>query len=79
VIVHRDELEMELARGPARFSANGSGQDYMIIGTVERKVWQAGLKGTGTQLDEIRDHMADFKKHFDLHYEPGGWRPAGEQ
>jgi len=22
--------------------------------------------------------MADFKKHFDLHVEPGGWRPADE-
>jgi hypothetical protein len=23
-------------------------------------------------------NMADFKKHFDLHVEPGGWRPADE-
>ena len=28
--------------------------------------------------ENVLANMADFKKHFDLHVEPGGWRPADE-
>jgi hypothetical protein len=47
----------------------------MVLGTVDRKTWKKGLEG-GTGLGSILDHMADFKKYYDLHVEPGGWFPA---
>jgi hypothetical protein len=78
IMAHRDELEAELAQEPAHFVPCAPGQGYLILGTVERKVWQNGLAGRGTPLDEILEHTADFKTHFDLHVEPGGWRPARE-
>jgi len=77
VMVHQDELEAELARSPANLVPASPGQGYLVLGTVERKVWQKGLEG-GSQLGDILEHTAEFKKRFDLHVEPGGWRPAGE-
>jgi hypothetical protein len=76
VIAHKDELEAELARSPAHLSPGTAEERYLVVGTVDRRVWKQGLQGTGTQLGEALEHMADFKKHFDLHVEPGGWRPA---
>jgi hypothetical protein len=78
VIAHRDELEAELARGPARLPPGASEDRYLVVGTVDRKVWQKGLSGSGAQLGEGLKHLADFKEYLDLHVEPGGWRPAEE-
>jgi hypothetical protein len=78
IMAHRDELEAELAQSPAHLAPNAAGKGYLVLGTVDRKVWQKGLQGSGTQLEDALEHLADFKKHFDLHVEPGGWRPARE-
>jgi hypothetical protein len=72
VIVHRDELEEELAQGPAHLEPDAGGRGYLILGTVDRKVWQRGLTGSGTQLDHLFKHTAEFKKCYDLQCEPGG-------
>jgi hypothetical protein len=37
------------------------------------------LKGDPTQLGDILDHAADFKKELNLEYDPGGWRPDPEK
>src|SRR5262249_41104681 len=78
IMAHRDELEAELARSPAQLAPDARGKGYLVIGTVERKLWKKGLEGTGTPLGEFLDHLADFKKQLDLHGEPGGWRRARE-
>ena len=78
VVAHRDELEAELARGPARLNPDAPGDRYFVVGTVDREVWRKGLSGSGAQLGEALEHLADFKRYFDLHVEAGGWRPAGE-
>ena len=51
----------------------------MVLGTVDKKVWKIGLKGSGGELTEMLKHIADFKKVYDLHVEPGGWYPADEK
>lgn len=78
IMVHCHELEAELALSPSQFAPDVTGRGYLVIGTVDRKEWQKGLQGDGTTIDEILSHMSDFKKHFDLHVEPSGWRPAGD-
>ncbi len=79
IMAHKDELEAELARSPARFVPGTPGHNYLVLGTVERKVWQKGLTGKGNELGDVLEHTAEFKKYFDLHYEPGGWYPAREE
>lgn len=78
IIAHRDELEAELARGPARLLPAAGEDRYFVVGTVDRKVWQQGLREGGPQLDQILEHLADFKAYRHLQVEPGGWRPARE-
>jgi hypothetical protein len=76
IMAHCDELEAELARSPAGFVPSAPAKGYLVLGTVERKVWQKGLEGNGPPPEEMLKHTADFKKYYDLHVEPGGWRPA---
>jgi hypothetical protein len=79
IIVHQDELEAELAHSPAALAPGAVGKEYMVLGTVDRRVWRQGLQGRGQPLDEMLDHVADFKKVLELHVEPGGWFPAGSE
>ena len=78
VIAHRDELEAELANGPTGFTPKADHGGYLVLGTVDRKVWQKGLTGSAMQWENVLANMADFKKHYDLHVEPGGWFPTNE-
>jgi len=77
-MMHQDELEAELAYSFSQFAPEVVGNEYMVLGTIEKKVWQAGVKGSGTGFGEVLKHMADFKKVYDLEYDAGGWRPADE-
>src|SRR5262245_44788055 len=77
IMAHRDELEAQLAHGPARLRPDAAGEGYLVLGTVDSKVWKKGLQ-SGNTMGEVLDHTAEFKKYFDLHVEPGGWRPASE-
>jgi hypothetical protein len=45
----------------------------LVIGTVEKRVWKKGLEGRGGGIGEMLKHIADFKRVYDLHVEPGGW------
>lgn len=76
IMVHQDELEAELARSFSRIAPEVIGNEYMVLGTVEKKVWKSGLNGSGGELTEMLKHIADFKKVYDLHVELGGWVPA---
>jgi len=78
IIVHRDELEAELADSPIKFASITPGSGYLVLGTVEKKTWRDSLEGNGATLDVIRAKMADFKEHLHLHVQPGGWIPADE-
>jgi hypothetical protein len=75
IIAHQDELEAELATCLTPLAPEAVGSEYLVIGTMDKKVWQQGLHGSGTTLDDALEQMADFKRVFDLHIE-GGWGPA---
>ena len=76
IMAQKDELEAELAHSVAQIAPEVVGNEYMVLGTIEKKVWQAGLSGSGQPLDEMLKHVADFKKLYHLKYDPGGWRPG---
>src|SRR5205823_5604331 len=78
IMCHQYDLEAELANTFQRLKPEVIGNDYLVLGTVEKKVWQQGLK-TPLTLDETLRHTADFKKYTDLDYDPGGWRPAEDK
>ena len=76
IMMHQDELEAELTYSFSKFAPEVIGNEYLVLGTIEKRVWQKGVKGEGTEVGEILKHVADFKKVYDLEYDPGGWCPA---
>jgi hypothetical protein len=78
IIAHQDELEAELTQSFTRLAPDVIGKSYLVLGTLDMKLWREGLGGRGQPLDDMLKHMADFKEMLQLHVEPGGWRPAEE-
>ena len=76
VMVHRAELEAELAHGLRPSAPEAIGNDYLVLGTMQKKIWQKALNGKGQSLEGMLEHVADFKHQYELDYKPGGWYPA---
>jgi len=72
-MVHQDELEPELAYSFSQVAPDIIGNNYMVLGTMKKKVWQGELGGKGGPIGEMLEHVADFKRYYSLEYEPGGW------
>jgi hypothetical protein len=83
LLVHQDELETLLAAMFFRHDPSLIGNDYMVLGTVERAAWQplrAGSKESMEQpmgMAEMLEHLHDFKDHQTVRVQPGGWYPDG--
>jgi hypothetical protein len=76
VMAQRAELEAELAHGVNQIPPQVIGNDYLVLGTVQKKIWREGLAGQAKPLAEILKHVADFEHQYELDYKPGGWYPA---
>ncbi len=72
IVVHQDELEAEMAYKFQTLNPEIIGNDYLILGTVDKKFWQKQLIKTDSSLDEILKHTADFKKYLNFEYQPAG-------
>jgi hypothetical protein len=78
-MVHRVELEAELDYSFSKIAPEVIGNQYLVIGTVDKKVWEKGLEEGDSEIGEMMKHIADFKRVYDLHVGPGGWYPADEK
>ncbi len=76
IMVHQDELEEQLAYSFSSLAPEVIGHEYLVLGTIDKKVWKEGLTGSGNQLDDILNSTADFKKVLKLEVQPAGWYPA---
>jgi hypothetical protein len=79
IIAHKHELEAELAYAFNRIAPEKVGNEYLVIGTVDKRLWEEGVKGGKPELDETLKKIADFKNVYSLTVEPGGWYPADEK
>jgi Zn-finger nucleic acid-binding protein len=79
VMVQRTELELELARGLSQIAPQVTAKHYLVLGTMEKKIWHEGLDGEAKPLVAMLKHVADFKHRFELQYEPGGWYPSPKE
>jgi hypothetical protein len=78
VMVQRAEIEAELAHGLNQLAPQVIGNDYLVLGTIQKKIWREGLDGQAKPLAEMLNRAADFKHQYELDYKPGGWYPATE-
>jgi hypothetical protein len=76
IMAHQDELEAQLEHSFSQIAPEVIGNEYLVLGTIDKKVWKEGLAGGGGDLGEMLKHMADFKRVLKLEVEPGGWYPA---
>lgn len=73
IMTHQDELESELAFFFASQTPEVIGNEYIVLGTVDKKLWKQSLEGSEPQLEDALQHVAEFKSVLDLEVEPGGW------
>ena len=76
IIAHQDELEAELTHFFAQHHPDVVGNDYLVLGTVDLKAWKEGMRGKQSTLDQMLEHVSDFKTHRTLEIDWGGWRPG---
>lgn len=74
IIAHQDELEAQLTALFQERDPSIIGNNYLVIGTVELKIWRDSLS-TPKMMPEILEHTADFKDYRAIEYFPGGWYP----
>lgn len=77
LIAHQDEIEAHLAQMLPRIAPHQAGEDYLIVGTVERKDWRRGLTSP-LAVAEMLEALHDFKDH--LLFEPAPrWEYTGRR
>ena len=77
IIAHQDELEALLANMFTAVNPTAIGHNYLVLGTVERTFWRSGLR-KAKHLDEMLQHLADFKQYLHVEYRSAVWYPADE-
>ena len=77
IILHQDKVETLLVLSFEDRNPDIVGNDYLIIGTVERSYWRKASTKGGT-YQELMDNLHDFKKHvqFEVHH---GWMPDNQK
>lgn len=79
LMAHKSEIEYLLYSMFSEYDPSAIGNDYLIIGTVEKKAWRAGLKQP-KDIKDIFPHSSDFKTVYsDLRLTQAGWYQADEE
>ena len=74
LVAHQDDIEHLLATMFAERDPSVIGNDYLVMGMVERALWRAGMK-TSMSIGELLDNLHDFKRVLQFEYRPAGWYP----
>lgn len=74
LIVHQREIEPMMAATFSERDPEIVGNDFLLLGTMERADWRLGNKGELNQSDTA-DRLILFRKHMDFEIR-GGWGPA---
>ncbi len=77
LIAHQDEIEALLAAMFSQRDPSVIGNNYLMIGTVERKAWREGVKQP-EMADEMRAFMHDFKEYRKVTVEPARRVPSDQ-
>jgi hypothetical protein len=75
LIAHQDQIETLLARIFAQHDSSMIGNDYLVVGTLERSAWRKSMQQRKS-ISEMLEHLHDFKEVQTVRVQPGGWYPA---
>src|SRR5215204_1224977 len=62
IVVHQDELEHELTAALESRAPAVIGNEYMVLGMMDRKVWRRGLGDAATVTGDVRPHCGLQKR-----------------
>jgi len=77
LIAHQNEVEHILASFFSEEEPEIVGNDYLIVGTLERDTWKRGTQQPLT-LQEMLDALHDFKEVVTFKVTRGGWIPPNK-
>lgn len=77
LIAHKNDVEHFLASFFAEQDPEVIGNDYLVVGTLERAVWKRGTQQLLT-LQETLDALHDFKETVSFEVVRGGWMPPSK-
>ncbi len=66
LIGHKEELEHLLTTMFAQYDPSVIGNDYLIVGAVEKKAWREGLSQPKSVADML-PQAHDFKSYQEIH------------
>ena len=73
LIAHKHEVEHLLTDLFLQFDPEVIGNDYLVIGTVERKAWREGLKQS-MAVDKMLPYVSEFANYYrELSLTQPGW------
>jgi hypothetical protein len=75
LICHQDELERLLAQAFGERTPEIIGEDYLVLGTLDKATWRGREKEPIT-MGDLPDLLHDFKAYLQLGYTPAHWAPA---
>lgn len=77
LILHQDKLEEMLVAALLPHNPEVIGNEYLVLGTVERKAWREARKQEDGGQKSL-DNLHDFKEVVLVEVEGPGWVPADE-
>ncbi|MGH7861829.1 MAG: hypothetical protein ACREOS_06255 [Candidatus Dormibacteraceae bacterium] len=72
LIAHRDEIEAHLAAFFAQNSPDVIGNDFLVVGTLDRPDWKKGVDSS-LSVQDMFECLHDFKKELAFEV-TGGWQ-----
>jgi hypothetical protein len=75
LLAHQDDIEILLAQLFAQLDPSLIGNEYLVLGTMERQAWRANM-AEPKSIPEMLEHVHDFKDVRSVRVQPGGWHPA---
>jgi hypothetical protein len=79
LIAHKHEIEYYLTALFIEQAPEAVGNEYLTIGTVEKSVWNEGLKQNQT-INEFLPHTSDFETHYqELQLTRAGYYKVGQK
>ena len=78
LIGHKHEIEHLLTDIFSQHNPSIIGNNYLLIGTLEKKAWQEGLKQPQLVQDML-PYVHDFKDYGELRMTMAGWFPKDQE
>ena len=79
LIAHKHEIEHLLTGVFSQYDPDAIGNEYMIMGTVEKATWREGLQQPKA-IAEMLSHASDFAEYYmELRVSRPGWYKEGQE